>query len=172
VQDADPRSLVAMAVLLVVAVFVYFNRRKVLDDNLNLFADLLRGQIRFPVLGLPVYATVVGQYKGRAVTCRWSMLTKYENITLYIEAIGVPRSTSWLQKSEGEPTECTYLTGNRIYYCGPSGVSLGTERSRRPYLSGLIRKRLLRTDVAYYLEHLTQAAEVVESGGVQKVLQT
>jgi hypothetical protein len=163
-MNADPRNLVVIAVFIVVLVLVYRDRRKVLDENLKTLADLLHGQIDFPFLGLPICARVTGRYKGRSVTCCWNCCSRHEDFEIYIEPLGIPQGMGIVGPNDGEPTEYTIMVENKIYYWGPSGFVFGRRQSRPPHLPPTLLARLNKDDAVYYFEHLTKAAEVVESG--------
>jgi hypothetical protein len=167
-MHADPRNLVIIAILLVVAVLLWRNRRKVLDRNLHLLAGLTQGTIEFPLLNLPIRAVVTGQFKLRKVKFTVSLFSKYSDLKVCMEPLGIPESHSFLGLWKPGPTDCTHSSGNKIYYTGPGGLYFGAPPSGRPHLPGSFLKRIDEQDIRHYLDHLVSACEQVERATAEK----
>lgn len=165
-RHIDPRNVIVILVLLAAAILGWRNRRKVLGRNLQLLAGLIQGTIEFPWLGLPLYSVVTGQYKGRRVTFSFNLLTRREGLRICMEAMGLPESRNFFGLWNGGPTDETSNDGNKIYYTGLDGISTRRGKSGHPNRPSGLLWPLVREDIAYYLDHLTIAAEQMEKESV------
>jgi hypothetical protein len=165
-MHADPRNIVTIIILIVAAILIWRNRRKVLDSNLRLLAGLIQGTIEFPFLNLPFYTIVRGQYKGRKVTFTVTLFSKTYDLKICMEPLGIPESRDFLGLWHAGPTEDTMKCGNHIYYAGPGGLYFGRLPCGRPHLPGSFLKQVDREDIVFYLEHLVSAAEQMEANTV------
>ena len=157
----EVRAVIIFAILAAVAAVIMTRKWRTLKGNLDLLAELLRGEISFPVLGIPVYARVSGSYKGREVVCAFNLfISKYRDATFSITALGVPKKDVLIPLSEGNPTEDTWIVGNRVYCIEP--VENPTRRGKWTREATLLRP-LVREDIIAYLDKLTAAAEIVEA---------
>ncbi len=165
-MHADPRNIVVIVVLIVVAIVAWMNRKKVLDRNLSLLAGFIHGTIECPFLNLPFYCVVRGRYKDRKVTFTIKLFSKYHDLKVCMEPLGIPESRDFLGLWHSGPTEYTMKCGNKVYYTGPGGIYFGGLPCGRPSLPRSSLLPLDREDIIFYLEHLVGAVERLEQNSV------
>jgi hypothetical protein len=159
----DPRNIVVFAILMVVVFFALRHLWRNMRSNLQLIAELLQGEISYPILNLPLYFVVEGMYKGHKVVCycnplggrRWHGDTEFS-----IEPHGGLYESSNSSLPEDDPTDVTYIAGNKIYCEEP--ISTAHQRSNLFKRANLFSP-ITRRDLISYLDRLTAAAEFVES---------
>jgi len=171
-MHADPRNLVIIAGLIVVAILLWINRRRVLDRNLHLLAGLTQGTIQFPWFNFPIRAIVTGRFKQRKVTFTINPFSKFSDLKVCMEPLGVPESHNFLGLWKPGPTDCSHSSGNRIYYTGPGVFYLGAPPYGRPHLPGSFPGRIDEQDIRYYLDHLVSACEQIEKAAAEKPVNT
>jgi hypothetical protein len=149
--------------LLVVAFFALRHLWRNMRSNLQIIAELLQGEINYPFLNLPLYFVVEGMYKGRKVACycnplggrRWQGDTEFS-----IEPHGGLHESPNSSLPEDDPTDETYIAGNKIFCAEPISTALHRNAFfKRANLFSPITRR----DLISYLDRLSVAAEIVES---------
>lgn len=163
IMHMDIRNVFVALALIVGAIFLWRKFSKILYANLNLLSEILHGEIKFPVLGLPVYSLVSGIYKGRTIICCYYLLfRKYDTFSICIEPRGIPRKREVFSLDKKGPIEYTTTCGSRIYYTDQSGIIFGHAVYGMRNLPGTLFKALNRDDILFYFDHLSKAAEELE----------
>lgn len=160
----DTRNLILIAIVWIGAFFALRQLWRILKSNLRLIADLLHGEIRYPVLNLPLYFVVEGLYKGRKVACYCNPLgsrNRDGDTKFSIEPKGGLHESSFLSLQQDGPTDVTYIEGNKIYCKEP--VLTSPRRSALFNRANLFRP-ITKQDLIAYLDQMIVAAELVENG--------
>jgi hypothetical protein len=156
----DPRNLVLIPILAVAVFFVLRRLWRNLSSNLQLIADVLHGEIKYPLLNLPLYFVIEGWYKGRKVACYCNPLgSRYGDTKFSVEPHGGLQESSDSSLPEDDPTDVTYIVGNKIYCEEP--ISIAHQKSTLFRRANLFSP-ITRQDLISYLDRLSVAAELVE----------
>jgi len=164
-MHADPRNLVIAVVVIVVALFILGRLWRIMNSNLQLIANVLHGEINYPVLNLAVYFVVEGTYNGRRVACYCNPLGSGKrsggDTKFSIEPHRGLEESSFYSLSDDGPTDVTYVDENKIFCREP--VSSTARQKWKPIRRASLFSPITRQELITYLDQLTAAAELVEN---------